>query len=145
MERGVTYAKLDTNGTERFVSLRKALGVTSMGMNLISLQPGQRGRIHAHREQEEVYLVLEGTLSLGIEGEECDLGAGEIVRVGPEVRRQLVNRGPGRLVIFALGGSGEHVGRDGVAFVTWDATSGAAPQETPLPEDLPPEELRSRR
>jgi len=38
-------------------------------MNLIVLQPGQRGRIHAHDTQEEVYLVLEGVLTLLIEGE----------------------------------------------------------------------------
>ena len=35
-----------------------------MGMNLIILAPGQRGRIHDHERQEEVYLVWEGTLTL---------------------------------------------------------------------------------
>jgi uncharacterized cupin superfamily protein len=139
----VSYAALDRGGTERFVRLRQILGVTSFGMNLILLQPGQRGRIHRHERQEEVYLVLEGTLSLGIEGVERDLRPGEIVRVAPEVRRQLVNRGPGRLAILALGGAGEHVGRDGIAFVSWEATDGAPPQETPLPGDLPASERRT--
>ena len=142
MKEGVTYAKLDTSGAERFVKLREPLGVSSFGMNLIVLQAGQRGRIHRHDKQEEVYLVLEGTLSLGVEGRERDLGQGELVRVAPAVRRQLVNRGPGRCVILALGAAGEHVGRDGTAFVSWDATHGAPPQETPLPEDLPPAERR---
>lgn len=143
MESGVTYAKLDRDGGERFVPVRRMLGVSSFGMNLIVLRPGERGRIHHHREQEEVYVVLEGTLSLGIEGKERDMGVGEAVRVAPEVRRQLVNRGPGRLVLLALGGSGEHIGRDGTAFVSWEATEGAPPQETPLPEDLPENERRS--
>jgi hypothetical protein len=66
------------------------------------------------------------------------LGRGELVRVAPEVRRQLVNRDPERVVLLALGGAGEHVGRDGEAFASWDDERGVPPQELPLPEDLPP-------
>jgi len=142
MEKGVSYARLEMGGTERFVPRRQQLGVTSFGMNLMLLHAGARGRIHKHARQEEVYLVLEGTLSLSIEGVERDLGAGELVRVAPDVRRQLINRGPGRLAILAMGAAGEHVGRDGTAFVSWDAKEGAPPQETPLPEDLPVSERR---
>jgi uncharacterized cupin superfamily protein len=137
MEQGVTYAKLETGGTERFVQLRQLLGVTSFGMNLIVLHAGARGRIHKHERQEEVYLVLEGILSLAIEGSERDLEPGELVRVAPEVRRQLINRGPERLAILALGAAGEHSGRDGIAYPSWEAIEGAAPQQVPLPEDLP--------
>jgi uncharacterized cupin superfamily protein len=143
MEQGVAYARLDTTGTERFVALRQQLGVTSFGMNLILMHAGARGRIHRHAKQEEVYIVLEGTLSLSIEGVERDLRKGELARVAPEVRRQIINRGPDRLVILALGAAGEHVGRDGTAFATWDAKEGAPPQETPLPEDLPASERRT--
>jgi len=142
MEKGVSYARLDMTGTERFVRLRDQLGVTSFGMNLILMHAGARGRIHRHGKQEEVYVVLEGTLSLAIEGIERDLHQGELARVAPEVRRQLINRGPARLAILALGGAGEHVGRDGIAFVSWDATQGAPPQETPQPDDLPESERR---
>lgn len=143
MESGVSYGKLETSGTERFVRLRQMLGVTSFGINLINLHAGARGRIHRHARQEEVYLVLEGTLSLAIERVERDMAAGEVARVGPEVRRQLVNRGPGRCIVLALGGTGEHEGRDGTAFVSWEASEGAPPQETPAPADLPASELRS--
>lgn len=143
MKEGVTYARLDRAGTERFQRLRDELGVTSFGINLITLQPGQRGRIHRHAKQEEVYLVVEGVLSLAVEGKERDLREGELVRVAPAVRRQLVNRGPGRTVVLGLGGAGEHAGRDGTAFVSWEATEGAPPQETPLPDDLPASERRT--
>jgi uncharacterized cupin superfamily protein len=142
MQHGVSYAKLDMNATERFQRLREPLGVKSFGINVITLQPGQRGRIHRHASQEEVYLVLEGVLSLAVEGSERDLAKGEIVRVAPEVRRQLVNRGPGRCILLALGGAGEHVGRDGTGFVAWEATEGAPPQDIPQPEDLPAGERR---
>jgi len=133
-------ARLDLTAAERFVSLRRQLGVTSFGMNQLVLEPRQRSRIHRHAHQEEVYLVLEGTLTLLVEREEHVLARGELVRVAPDLRRQLVNRGPDRVVLLALGGAGEHVGRDGEAFTSWEEERGAPPQEVPMPEDLPPPE-----
>jgi mannose-6-phosphate isomerase-like protein (cupin superfamily) len=143
MEDGTTQIRLDLTATEQFIPLRRQLGVTSFGLNQIVLQPGQRLRIHRHERQEEVYLVLEGNLTLMLEGQESELGDGDLVRVAPEVRRQLVNRGPGRLVVLAIGSYGEHRGRDGEAFTSWDEEIGAPPQEVPLPDDLSADELRS--
>jgi mannose-6-phosphate isomerase-like protein (cupin superfamily) len=139
MEPGIARARLDPDSAERFVPLRRQLGVSSFGLNQLVLQPRQRGRIHRHVRQEEVYLVLEGTLTLLVEGEPHALERGELVRVAPGVRRQLSNRGPERLVLLALGGAGEHVGRDGEAFAAWEDERGVPPQELPLPDDLPPE------
>jgi len=135
-------ARLDRESGERFVPLRRQLGVTSFGCNQIVLQPGQRGRIHRHKRQEEVYLVLEGSLTLMIEGERTELRDDELIRVAPHLRRQLVNCGPGRLVLIALGGEGDHHGRDGEAFVSWEDQTGASPQEVPLPADLDPADIR---
>jgi uncharacterized cupin superfamily protein len=143
MEPGIGRARLDLAAAERFVSLRRQLGVTSFGMNQLVLEPRQRSRIHRHAQQEEVYLVLEGTLTLLVEREEHVLARGELVRVAPDLRRQLVNRGPDRVVLLALGGAGEHVGRDGEAFPSWEDERGAPPQEVPMPEDLPPPERAS--
>jgi len=134
---GVNRSRLELDTDERFVPLRRELEVTSFGLNQINLQPGQRGRIHRHLNQEEVYIVLRGELTLGIEGEEEALPEGSAIRVGPAVRRQLSNRSSEPVVLLALGGDGEHQGRDGEAFTDWDATEGAPPQEVPLPEDLP--------
>jgi uncharacterized cupin superfamily protein len=137
MEPGISFAKLDFEAGERFVRLRKELGLESFGLNLLLLEPGQRGRIHRHATQEEVYIVLAGTLSLWVEGTEKRLGQGELARVGPEVRRQLANRGDEDVLLIALGGAGEHIGRDGEAFESWDQQTGAPPQEIPLPADEP--------
>ena len=142
MEDGTARARLQPDAENRFVRLRAELGVTSFGLNQIVLHPGQRGRIHAHESQEEVYLVLEGTLSLFVEGEEATLERGEVIRVAPGVKRQLVNRGPGPLHLLAIGGAGEHQGRDGMAFTDWDATDSVSPQEMAMPEDLPATERR---
>jgi quercetin dioxygenase-like cupin family protein len=143
MEDGTTKARLKPDAADRFTPLRRELGVSTFGMNQIVLAPGQRGRIHRHQRQEEVYLVLEGTLTLLLEGEPTDLHEGELIRVAPAIRRQLVNRGPGRLVLLALGGAAEHQGRDGEAFTTWSDEHPVPPQELPMPPDLEPGELRS--
>jgi quercetin dioxygenase-like cupin family protein len=143
MEDGTSTTRLDPDVGERFLPLRRQLGVSSFGMNQIVLEPGQRGRIHRHLHQEEVYLVLDGRLTLLIESEATELGEGELIRVAPQVRRQLVNLGPGRLVLLALGGAVEHRGRDGEAFTSWDDDSPTSPQEMPMPPDLDPGELRT--
>ena len=128
---------IDWQAGERFVSLRRALGVTSFGLNEITLQPRQRGRIHRHREQEEVYLVLRGSLTVAFEDEEHELAEGQLMRVAPATRRQLLNRGDEPCVVVAIGGAGEHESRDGEAFADWAETEGRPPQEVPLPADLP--------
>jgi uncharacterized cupin superfamily protein len=137
MESGVSYTSLDPGGEDRFQRLRQELRLTAFGLNLIRLGPGARGRIHRHLRQEEAYLVLEGTLTLLVEDGPCELGRGDLARVGPEVRRQLVNQTRDPVLVLAIGGANEHEGRDGRAYESWDETGeGRSPQEVPLPDDL---------
>jgi uncharacterized cupin superfamily protein len=138
MDQGTATTHLDPDTGERFTPLRRQLGVTSFGINQIVLQPRQRGRIHRHERQEEVYVVLEGTLSLAVEGEEEHrLQRGAVARVAPAVRRQLINRDDASLVLLAIGGAEPHEGRDGVAFERWEDEEGRPPQDVPLPPELP--------
>ena len=82
--------------------------------------------------------MLEGELTLLVEGVEHVLGPDRLARVGSAVRRQLVNAGAERVVLLALGGFGDHESRDGRAWISWeDDGPGAPPQEIPLPDDLP--------
>ena|SRR5829696_2936335 len=137
MESGASFTTLDFDAGERFVPLRRQLGVESFGLNLILLEPGQRGRVHRHERQEEVYVVLEGTLTLELEGGEThELHPRDATRVGPDLRRRLANRGDTRVALLALGGAEPHVGRDGLAFTDWDDAEGKSPQDVPLPPDL---------
>jgi uncharacterized cupin superfamily protein len=141
VQDGIARSSLREAAPERFVPLRRELGVTTFGINQILLEPGQRLRIHRHHRQEEVYLVLAGTLTLYVEREEHRLGPGELMRVAPELRRQLVNRGPATVSLLALGGATAHEGRDGEAFAGWDEASGSPPSDVPLPPDISPEDL----
>jgi uncharacterized cupin superfamily protein len=134
----VTFATLDYEHGERFQTLRRELGVSAFGINLLLFEPRERARIHSHDQQEEVYLVLAGELTLVVERVEHVLGPKRIARVARGGRRKLVTAGPARLVLLALGGAGEHVGRDGHAWESWDESGpGRPPPEIPLPENLP--------
>ena len=137
MQTGASFTRLDYDAGERFVRLRQDLGVESFGLNLMLLEPGQRGRVHRHERQEEVYVVLEGMLTLELEGGETHtLEPRDAARVAPDVRRQLSNRTQQRVALLALGGAHPHEGRDGIAFTDWDDDEGKPPQEVPLPPDL---------
>jgi mannose-6-phosphate isomerase-like protein (cupin superfamily) len=134
----VQSTQVDYLTGERFVSLRRALGVDTFGLNQITLQPGQRGRIHRHARQAEVYLVLRGRLMLLVEqDEELELGEGMLAHVPAHVRRQLLNPFSTPCTLVAIGAAGEHDGRDGEAFSDWSEHEGRPPSEVPLPEDLP--------
>jgi quercetin dioxygenase-like cupin family protein len=133
---------LDFNTYERFVPLRKLLGVTSFGINQLTLQPGQRMRIHRHAGQEEVYLVIEGRLTVLVEGVAHTVAAGELMRIAPEIRRQLVNTHRERVTLVAMGSAhAGHESRDAEAFNTWEETTGGQPRDVPLPDDLPDSDL----
>ena len=138
MESGISLASLDLDGEDRFQRLRAELGLTTFGLNLLRLGPGQGSRIHRHLHQEEAYLVLEGVLTLEIDGEGTrELSKGDLARVAPAVRRQLSNRTADRLYVLAMGGANEHEGRDGRAYESWDEEGeGRPPADVPLPEDL---------
>ena len=130
-------AVIDPATSELFRPLRRELGVESLGINQITLQPGQRMRVHRHERQDEVYVVLEGTLTLIVEGEEHTLAAGTLARVGPATRRQIGNRGEEPAVLLCIGAAGEHVSRDARAWGSWDEEGeGRDPREVPLPSDF---------
>jgi uncharacterized cupin superfamily protein len=138
METGVAFGRLDPDGEDRFQRLRQELGVSTFGLNLLRFRPGGGSRIHRHLHQEEVYLVLEGTLTLVIEGEPRELRRGDLARVAPEVRRQLLNRHRASLLLLAVGGANAHEGRDGRAYHSWDEQGeGHPPADVPLAADVP--------
>jgi quercetin dioxygenase-like cupin family protein len=64
-------------------------------MNLVELDPD--GKILEHdeteREHEEVFIVLEGTAAILIDGEEYPAPAGTFARLDPQPSRTVVNKG----------------------------------------------------
>lgn len=134
---GVSFTRLQLDDPDRFVRVGRDLGVSTFGLNLVLLRAGQRMRIHRHHRQEEVYVVVRGTLTLLIEQEKHTLEVGDVVRVAPPARRQLVNQGTELCAILALGGAELHDGRDAEAFLDWGDEQGLEPRDVPLPGDVP--------
>ncbi len=86
----------------RFRAARAAFGVTAWGMNVLDFDPHNAGHPehdHAADGQEEVYVVLEGTIYLEAMGSQRVIRAGEMVRVAPEVKRKLVTGEEGARVL----------------------------------------------
>jgi mannose-6-phosphate isomerase-like protein (cupin superfamily) len=59
---------------------------------------------HRHKTQEELYLVLSGTLQFKLGDDVIDVPGGTAVRIAPEVVRSVWNEGPGdvELVIASV-------------------------------------------
>jgi quercetin dioxygenase-like cupin family protein len=73
--------------------------------NVWRYPPGARGRRHADKVQEEVFVVLDGTLTvdLGEPPERHELERGSILVVQPGEILQLRNAGEDELVLFIYG------------------------------------------
>lgn len=90
------YAVADAADVEAmsgvFRPIRRELGVTAFGINLLELPPSAdsyANHDHAEDGQEEVYCILEGDGRIVVDGEEIDLRPGRFVFVGPESKRQV--------------------------------------------------------
>ena len=58
-------------------------------------QTGGKGSYgHRHKTQEEIYLVVSGTLQFKLDDDVVDVPAGTVVRVAPQVVRSVWNEGP---------------------------------------------------
>jgi len=71
--------------------LGKQLGAENLGMRLWRLAPGQASTKHRHLEQEELYVLLEGTGRMRVDDELLTLGPLDALRVGPDSARQVFN------------------------------------------------------
>jgi len=58
------------------------------------MQPQRDGPgVHAHREEDDAFFVLEGAITFTVDGEEVVAGAGTFVLVPPGVPHGFANRG----------------------------------------------------
>src|SRR3954447_1969121 len=82
---------------------RTALGLQKSGLSFFGLDPDTAVPFgHRHVEQEEIYVVLEGSATCRLEDEIVQLGPMDAVRVPPEVERGL-RAGPEGARLLAFG------------------------------------------
>ncbi|MXV64546.1 cupin domain-containing protein [Natronorubrum sp. JWXQ-INN-674] len=92
-------------------SLTDPLGADGVAITRYVLEPGERfsGSVHAHMDQEEVFVVLEGEATFETwtgEGDtniEVTVGENEVVRFPPGEFQSGRNAGDDRVVALALG------------------------------------------
>jgi quercetin dioxygenase-like cupin family protein len=103
-----SYTILHMNDFERpfpkWALARKSLGISSFGMNVVELPPGETIPEHTEVEsdQEEVFIVLDGTATMVIDGEDHPAPAGTFVRLDPEPRRTVANRSDAPTVVLIV-------------------------------------------
>jgi len=93
---GVTIRRReDLERTGNWLLARRSLGLASFGMNLVEIPPGERIPEHDEtgRNQEEVFIFLDGSPSLVVDGREIETPAGTFARLDPHLRRTVVNHG----------------------------------------------------
>ena len=97
-----------------FRKVRRALGVTAFGVNVIVYPPGHEGFPHFHDEQDELYFVHSGRARFEVDGETRELGPGGLCHVESTTPRTVSNASDAEdLVLLVVGGSGGYVERDG--------------------------------
>jgi uncharacterized cupin superfamily protein len=84
---------VEKNGNWELV--RRSLGLKSFGLNVVEIASGQAIPEHTEteRDQEEVFLVLSGSPTLVIDGEDHPARAGTFARLDPEHARTVRNDG----------------------------------------------------
>jgi mannose-6-phosphate isomerase-like protein (cupin superfamily) len=89
-------------GAVRFV--RRRLNATAFGINWFELLPGQVGREHDETDtgQEEVYVVVQGSGTMTVDGDTVALRPGIFVRVDPSSVR-VPRAGDAGLTFVAVG------------------------------------------
>jgi mannose-6-phosphate isomerase-like protein (cupin superfamily) len=89
--------------------LRDALDAESVGVTIMELTPGTRGKEHDHGHdgQEEVYVCVEGTVDVDCGDETVTLAENQALRLSPDQTRQIHNRSDDRAKLVLIGGPEE--------------------------------------
>lgn len=82
------YTKISIADGAR-TELHESLGLTGAEVSINELPAGVGVPfVHSHRQNEEIYAVIEGNGKTVIDGEEISLAAGDWLRVAPSAKRQ---------------------------------------------------------
>ena len=97
---------------------RKHLDSEHLGVSYFRYGPGYRNQMgHSHREQEEVYVVIQGSGRLKLGDEIVPLRQWDVVRVAPETIRAFEG-GPDGIEVIAIG-SDRPADGDGIPTHDW--------------------------
>ena len=75
--------RLEPFTTKDGSEIREYLHTDEQSLAEATLQPGQSTQRHYHSRSEEIYLVVEGSGRMELEGEERDVAAGDAILIPP--------------------------------------------------------------
>ena len=82
------FMKVSSESAPR-VELHEKLGLTGAEISINTIGAGQNVPfIHSHKQNEEIYYVIDGSGKAVIDNEEIDLVAGDWIRISPVAERQ---------------------------------------------------------
>ena len=120
------YAGGDVPG--EFRALTEALGSEQVAVTLIRVPPHsdfEQGTGHRHTQQEEIYLVTRGTLTMRFGEEVREVPAGSAARVPPETIRSHRNLGDEPVELWAVSRKLDHEDATKIDEF-WEASADAA-------------------
>jgi mannose-6-phosphate isomerase-like protein (cupin superfamily) len=97
------YARTTVPG--EFRPLTRALGCEQLALTLIRIPPHsdfEQGTGHYHEDQEELYLITRGTLTMRFGDDIHQVGAGCVARVAPRTARSHRNEGDEPVELWAV-------------------------------------------
>jgi mannose-6-phosphate isomerase-like protein (cupin superfamily) len=112
---GYAFGSIDELGDGYgFRKVRRALGVTAFGVNVVVYPPAYEGFEHYHDIQDELYFVHSGRARVEVGGETRELGPGGLLHVESTTPRKFWNASDTEdLVLLVVGGKDGYVERDG--------------------------------
>ena len=82
------FMKVSSESAPR-VELHEKLGLTGAEISINTIGAGESVPfIHSHKQNEEIYYVIDGSGKAVIDNEEIDLVAGDWIRISPVAERQ---------------------------------------------------------
>ena len=103
-----TFDDVEENGyyTSKRASIGRRIGARKLGYNLTILPPGKvQCPFHAHRGEEEMFLILEGTGELRFGDQRYPIRRHDVIACptgGPDTAHQIINTGTTELRYLAL-------------------------------------------
>ncbi|MFB6310069.1 MAG: cupin domain-containing protein [Salinirussus sp.] len=90
---------------DKRAGLTEALSLSDAAINYYELGPGDgfSGGLHTHTDQEEIFVILEGTATFETDTDTFEVSAGEAVRFAPGEYQTGQNEGNERVRGLAIG------------------------------------------
>jgi hypothetical protein len=104
MAAGYSKLYLPLSKVKQKEFLSRSMGCQGVGFSFVRYKPGEGATyVHRHKVQEEVFIALQGTGSIILDGKRISMPEGTIVRVGPKVYRALGNDSSSDVIYMILG------------------------------------------